>query len=269
MHAERTALVLVSDGLDHRAEDVGVSDVEEVRPCDSAESGYVRRFREQSSIHVGECVRPPANARLLPGFGLRVHRAEDLADHLVSVRAVAFAHPSDRVCEQVGSPEDVGVFGEEAEDEPRHEVVHLVLAACGAPLGVVLEQRDVESVQPSGRLDVDRALADLLDGRDPSERQEEPEVVGEVLVVAGNRLAGVEVFGLELRAVRCEDELRFRARRRTAGPERCERGVRLAFGAHLDVDVPVLEYSLEVGIVRRARAQPLDCGGLVAECLQE
>ena len=110
----------------------------------------------------------------------------------MGVRAVAGAHLFDGAGKQVGAPEDVRVFGEEAEDEPGHEVVHLVLPARGPPVGVVLEQRDVESVQSSGRLDVDRALADLLDGRDAGERQEEPEVIGEVRVVADDSLPGVE-----------------------------------------------------------------------------
>jgi len=39
------------------------------------------------------------------------------------------------------------------------------------PFGVILEQPDIELVQAAGRPDVEGALADLLDGRDASERK--------------------------------------------------------------------------------------------------
>ena len=77
--------------------------------------------------------------------------------------------------------EDVGVLGEEAEDQPRHEVVHVVAARGRAPVGVVLQQLDIEPVQAAGRPDVEGAFADLLDGGDAGQRQEEAEVVGEIL----------------------------------------------------------------------------------------
>ena len=87
----------------------------------------------------------------------------------------------DRVGEQSGSAEDVGVFGEEAEDQPRHEVVHVVAALGLAPIGVVLQKFDVEPIEAAGRPDVEGVLADLPDGRDARQRQEEAEMVGEVL----------------------------------------------------------------------------------------
>ena len=62
--------------------------------------------------------------------------------------------------------ENVGVLGEEAEDQPRHEMVHVVAALGGAPIGIVLQQLDIEPVQAAGGPDVERAFADLLDGGD-------------------------------------------------------------------------------------------------------
>jgi hypothetical protein len=43
--------------------------------------------------------------------------------------------------------EDVGVLGKEAEDEPRHEVVHVVAALRLAPVGIVLQQFDIETIE--------------------------------------------------------------------------------------------------------------------------
>jgi hypothetical protein len=104
--------------------------------------------------------------------------------------------------------EDVGVLGEEAEDEPRHEVIHVVAALGLAPFGVVLQQLDIEAVEAAGRPDVEGVFADLPDGADARQRQEEAEVVGKVLEGAGDGVAAGQVFGLEVRAVGGEDELR-------------------------------------------------------------
>ncbi len=55
--------------------------------------------------------------------------------------------------------EDVGILGEEAEDQPRHEMVHVVAALGGAPVRVVLQQLDVEPVQAAGGADVEGVFA--------------------------------------------------------------------------------------------------------------
>jgi hypothetical protein len=75
----------------------------------------------------------------------------------------AAAHPLDRLGELVASMEDVGVLGEEAEDQPGHEVVHVGAAIGCGPLGVILEERDVELVEAPRGADVEAALADLGD----------------------------------------------------------------------------------------------------------
>ena len=51
--------------------------------------------------------------------------------------------------------------------------------AGGSPFGVVLQQLDVEPVQAAGGPDVEGVFADLLDGRDAGQRQEEAEMIGE------------------------------------------------------------------------------------------
>ena len=117
----------------------------------------------------------------------------------MGVGRVPRAHLLDRVGEQAGAVEDVGVLGEEAEDQPRHEMVHVVAALGRAPFGVVLQKLDIEPVQAAGGPDVEGAFADLLDGRDAGKRQEEAEMVGEILIGAGDRLAARQVLGLEVR----------------------------------------------------------------------
>ena len=57
--------------------------------------------------------------------------------------------------EETLAMEDVGVLGEEAEDQPRHEVVHVVAALGRAPIRIVLQQLDIEPVEAAGRLDVE------------------------------------------------------------------------------------------------------------------
>ena len=164
---------------------------------------------EEAAVDVGELV---GGGRDFGGGAvgeLRVHRAEDLADHFVGVLAVAFGHLLDGAGEEVVAEEDAGGFGEEAEDEARHKVVHIVAAGVGGPVGVVFEELDVELVEAAGGADVDGVVFDFLDGGDAGEGEEEGEVVGEVGVIGGNGFAGREVFGFEGDAVGGEDEFGF------------------------------------------------------------
>ena len=55
-------------------------------------------------------------------------------------------------------------------------------------------------------------LTELLDGSDTCKRQEETEVIREIRVGAGDRLAGVQVLGLEVSAVGGKDKTGFRLR---------------------------------------------------------
>ena len=155
--------------------------------------------------------------------------------------------------------EDVGILGEEAEDQPRHEVIHVVAALGRAPIGVVLQKFDIEPVQAAGRPDVEGVLADLLDGRDARQRQEEAEMVGKVLVGAGDGLAARQVFGLKVRAVGRQDELRF-ALWRSRGSAFSAVSVFVTCPASQvgDMDIVGLKNAAKVGFVRCASAQPLD-----------
>ncbi|MNQ91406.1 hypothetical protein D3C85_1067870 [compost metagenome] len=61
------------------------------------------------------------------------------------------------------------------------------MAAFGfGPVRVLVQQLDVQLVQAAGGTHVDGVVLDLLNGGDPSQGQQEAEVVGEVRVIAGD-----------------------------------------------------------------------------------
>ena len=64
--------------------------------------------------------------------------------------------------------EDVGVLGEEAEDEPGEEVIELLAAGVAFPVGVVLKQFAVQLIKPSRGPDIEGVLPDLADGQMPA-----------------------------------------------------------------------------------------------------
>src|SRR3546814_18868064 len=73
----------------------------------------------------------------------------------------------------IAAVKDVGIFGEKAENQPRHEMVH-VRAALGDPsIGIVFQQLDIELVEAARGANVARTFAPLLDGADPGKWQEE------------------------------------------------------------------------------------------------
>ncbi len=84
-------------------------------------------------------------------------------------------------------------------------MVHIMGALGGAPLRVILDQLYVEA---TGCADVKRALADLFDSADASQRQEEAEVIGKIRISAGDDVAGSDVLGFKISAVGGEDKLR-------------------------------------------------------------
>jgi hypothetical protein len=229
---------------------------------DLAEAWAFRAAGKQRAVHIGELAREGLDAGCLAISGLGVHRAEDFRDHKVRVGGVAGAHLLDRLAEQSFAQENVGVFGEEAEDQPGHEVVHVLPAVL--PLGVLAQQLDIEAVQAAGRLDIERAFADLLDGGDAGERQEEAEVIGKLGVGAGDRAAAREILGLEGFAVGREDELGLLGGRLGAAAQGAKGFVNAAGRAGHQVDVAALENGAgDVGLVCVAGAQALDCRVLV------
>src|ERR1700753_4007775 len=91
-------------------------------------------------------------------------------------------------------------------------------------------------------------------------------MVGEVGVRAGNRLAVLQLFGLEAIAIGSEDELRLGLSCRWASSQR-GKGLRHRAGrGDGDVNVVSLENAAgQIRCVSRSRAQPLDRSVLVPE----
>ena len=142
--------------------------------------------------------------------------------------------------------EDVGILREEAEDQPRHEVVHVGPALGGVPVRVLLQQRSIEPVEAARGADVEAALAQLPDGGDPRQRQEEAEMVRKGGVVAGDRLAGLHVLGLERVPVGRQDELGLGLGRCWAGLQPAQRLGDGAGGGDSDMDVVGLKHAAHV-----------------------
>ena len=94
-------------------------------------------------------------------------------------------------------------------------------------------------------------------------------MVGEIGVAAGDGLASGDIFGFQINAIGGKDELRLGAGGGGAiaqGGERCRD---IARRTGRKVDVVGLQDAAEVGLVRRAGAQPLDGRVLVAEGYEE
>ena len=188
VHAERAALLVLGDRLDHRAEDVGVdlrpvetADVEEIGARDPAEARHVRCCRRTARRSHRETRRPNGAVLALARSSILVFMARNSSPITSWVLDESRALICSIVAVNRPSPLKMSVsLGEEAEDQPRHEVVHVVAALGRAPFGVVLQKLDIEPVQAAGRPDVEGAFADLLDGGDAGQRQEEAEMVREV-----------------------------------------------------------------------------------------
>jgi len=75
-----------------------------------------------------------------------------------------------------------------------------------APIGVVLDQLNVESVEAAGRANIKGAFADLFDGRNARERKEEAEVIGKIDIATRDGFASADILGLKINAIGGEDE---------------------------------------------------------------
>ena len=143
--------------------------------------------------------------------------------------------------------EDVRILGEEAEDQPGHEVVHLLAASGGVPCRVFLQQLDVEPVEPAGGLDVEGVFPNLPDRGDAGQREEEAEMIVKIGILAGDRLARpLQAFRLEGLSVSREDEFALLRSSLRASAQRGQRGGNLPFRADLEMDVVPLENAANV-----------------------
>jgi hypothetical protein len=114
VHAERAALLVLRDGLDHRTENVRVdllpveiADMQEIGARQPAETRHIHAAREQAAVHIGKGIGPAHH--LGPGAvcHLRIHRLEDFANHLMRVGRISLAHPFDRYRKKIIANKDV------------------------------------------------------------------------------------------------------------------------------------------------------------------
>ena len=113
-----------------------------------------------------------------------------------------------------------------------------------------VEQFDVEAVQSPSGLDVEGVLANLPDGGNASQWQEETEVIVKISVGADDRFTIGQIFRLKGFAIGGEDELGLLAGRRRACPQRGERGGDFAFRTNLEMDIVALENTAgQVGLI--------------------
>jgi len=149
-------------------------------------------------------------------------------------------------------------------------VVHIGAALIRGPLGVLIQQLDVELVQPRGGAYVDGVVPDLLDGGDAGQRQEKAEMVREVRVGAGDGFATGQFFGFKGLAVGGKDELGLGFCSGRAGAQRLEGFAHGARFAHGDMDVVALEHATRhIRSIVVASTQALECRILIAESGQE
>lgn len=125
----------------------------------------------------------------------------------MGVAAVALAPAVHRLSEQARVTEDAGVFGEEAEHQARHEVVHVAAPVVLGPRRVLAQQLDVKLVQPPRGAHVDGVVLDLLDRGDARQRQQEAEVVGEVFKGACDGLAAGQLLSFQRLPIGGQHEL--------------------------------------------------------------
>jgi hypothetical protein len=147
--------------------------VHQVSAGDPAKARAVTRAGEQLTVDVGEGSGPDADIGFVLLSEMSVHRPEAFGDDLVNVATVGVADLFDSPGKEVVAIKDAGILSEEAEDQPGHEVVHFRAAFGGGPVRVVAQQFEVELVEAAGGLDVEGALADLLDGADAGQLEEE------------------------------------------------------------------------------------------------
>jgi hypothetical protein len=152
------------------------------------------------------------------------------------------------------------ILREEAEDQSRHEVVHVRAALWGRPFGIVFQQFDIELVEPPRRPNVERTFTDLLDRGDARQRQEEPKMLGELgILTRDGRIVAGDVLRLKRLAIGGEDELSLGRSRFRAVVQSLQRCIDLALRTGRQVDVTALKNTTRhIRLVGIAGAKPLD-----------
>src|SRR5690554_4518483 len=141
------------------------------------------------------------------------------------------------VREQALTGKNVGVLSKEAEDQSGHEVVHFMALLTSAPVRIVFQQLNIQAVQATGGPYIKGAVTQLLNGRNAGQRQEETEVVRELLVFAGNRFTRLQILSLKISAVGRKDKPRLSPGSRGAFPELTQLMSDVSGIGHRNVDI--------------------------------
>ena len=174
----------------------------------------------------------------------------------MGVRCITIRHLLNRIREHLRRSENPCVLSVEAEYQSDKEAIHLVTKIPLLPLWILTKKLKVETIESTNRLDVESVLSNRPHGCDARKRKEKAEVVGELRVFTGDRLAGRQMLGLEHLAVRRDNERTLMLRRCRRKLELHETRRHLARLRHQDVNVVALEHTaLDIRLVRRTRAQ--------------
>ena len=133
---------------------------------------------------------------------------------------------------------------------------------------IVLQQLDIGACWPPRRPNVERTFADLLDGGDTRQRQEETEMIGKLCIFAGDRrIVAGDVLGLERLAIDGEDEFGLGRDCFRAVAQCCQSRVNLTCRTGRQMNIVALENAAcnIRGIRATSRAKPLYGGILVPE----
>src|SRR5690554_3092860 len=154
MHSQRATLLIISNGLDHRTEDIWVNlspvqiaNVKEVGTGDLAEPWNLNTSGEQTAIHIRETLCPSWQAHSLTISCPGVHGPEDFANHFMGIRRIPGTHLLYCVSEEAFTGKNIGVFSKEAENQPGHKVVHFMALLTAAPIRVIFQQFNIKAVQ--------------------------------------------------------------------------------------------------------------------------
>ena len=204
------------DGLEHRAEDVGVdlapdelAGVDELLPglLREPRDDVVRRHREEPAVDVGK-------RREVAGFVRRLGRVEcceQVGEELCRVRSVVESVGPDRVRELILG-EDAGVLGEVAEQQACEEQVEGVASMrLFEEVGVRVQELVEELAHALSGLHIGVRLGDVLGLLHPGPREEEREVLVDLADGEPDGLIGLGVVRDELYVVGDDDEPRAEA----------------------------------------------------------
>ena len=112
--------------------------MDQIRPRRTGKFGHITGASKQPAIDIGHGIGPTRQISSCTVVDLCIHRPEHFPQHIVGVVGPAVAHLLNGFGEEPVTIENVGILGKEAEDQPSHELVHVMPAFCCCPILVML-----------------------------------------------------------------------------------------------------------------------------------